>query len=82
MQVAIDEAQQVLDQARRFHAEHGLTPENARALLESQLSPQDLAQVHADVDAQLQEIERDARFNTPASSPTPAQRLRSRHAMV
>ncbi len=82
MQVAIDEAQQVLDAARRFHADHGLAPENARTFLESQMSPEDIAQVHAEVDAKMQEIERDARFNASPSSGKPSQRLHRHQSMI
>lgn len=82
MQTAIDEAQQVLDAARRFHADHGLAPENARALLESQMSQEDIAQVHAEIESQLQEIERDARFSTSASSGTPSKRVRRQQSMI
>ena len=82
MQLALDEAQQVLEKARRFHAENGLDSENARAFLESQMSQEDIAQVHAEVDAQMQEIARDARFSTNTSSGSALKHLRRHRSII
>lgn len=58
LQCALDEAQQALDEARRRCAGLGLEPADTRAELERHLSAQELADVYADVEAQLLEIVR------------------------
>lgn len=72
LQHALEEARQARDAARRRYAAHGMDPADTRADLERRLSAQELDQLHAEVEARLQEIERKARLAAaapPAASP-------------
>lgn len=74
LQRALAEAQQVLDAARRRYAQQGLDPEDTRAELERKLSAQELDQVHAEVEAQLQHIARNAYLAAAEPPPERVQR--------
>lgn len=55
-QLAIRDARQALADAQRFREERGVPAENARAYLEGQLNEQQLAEVHAAFQADMDEV--------------------------
>lgn len=77
---ALDQAQKELEPARQRYAGHGLDPDETCAELARQLSAQELADVHAEAEARLQEIERDARL--ACAEPPPARALRSHPSSI
>ncbi|MBF5007536.1 hypothetical protein [Diaphorobacter caeni] len=80
----IADAQQVLDAAASAHAHSGQgSPQEHRAQLESQLSAEDIAQVEANVQAEMARIRDDIKARSmhgskPSSNPAATQARRTR----
>lgn len=68
LQQAWHEAQQALQAARQRCSQHGLDPDDTRANLERQLSALELADVYADVEAQLREVAGGAGLDAAAAA--------------
>ena len=76
LQRVIDQTTWTLDEAKSFRESVGLGGDDAQALLEAQMSPADIDAVHAEVQAEIERVERDVKMSSvgAGSSPRPASR--------
>ena len=78
----IQDARKVMAQAQRLREQSGLPTEDARTVLESQLSEKDLAQVRAAVQADLDQISRDALHQSSGAQNSPSAGLARKHRQI
>ena len=81
---ALAEAQSGLAESRAAREKAGFGGDEALAKLESQLSPEDVAQVNAQVQAEMERIDRDIRFRSAqrGQSGTTSAQLRKSRQMI
>lgn len=70
LQKSIDEAQKIQTAVLRLHEEYGLDPRNPGASLEQQMSREEIAKAHAEVEADMHRMEGE-RIQSAPHAPAP-----------